>query len=152
MIPQKLNNSFIDLLHSVTLNGRSLKQPGFFLELASWPNWATDGEGLWLEWWRRINSSWAQWSYMQKGEIYRRTNITATLHRSGFYGGVVKLFPQWRQKKTHLEFTKKHLKDPQTEINYIIWSDEPPFKASCLNESRHCSSHAEYHPKSKVRW
>ncbi len=23
---------------SVTLNGRSLKQPGFFLELASWPN------------------------------------------------------------------------------------------------------------------
>ncbi len=38
---------------SVTLNGRSLKQPGFFLELASWPNWAIDGEGLWLEWWRR---------------------------------------------------------------------------------------------------
>ncbi len=38
---------------SVTLNGRSLKQPGFFLELASWPNWAIDGEELWLEWWRR---------------------------------------------------------------------------------------------------
>ncbi len=38
---------------SVTLNGRSLKQPGFFLELASWPNWAIDGEGLWLECWRR---------------------------------------------------------------------------------------------------
>ncbi len=38
---------------SVTLNGRSLKQPGFLLELASWPNWAIDGEGLWLEKWRR---------------------------------------------------------------------------------------------------
>ncbi len=38
---------------SVTFNGISLKQPGFFLELASWPNWAIDGEGLWLEWWRR---------------------------------------------------------------------------------------------------
>ncbi len=37
---------------SVTLNRRSLKQPGFFLELASWPNWAIDGEGLWLVWWR----------------------------------------------------------------------------------------------------
>ncbi len=32
---------------SVTLNGRNLKQRGFFLELASWPNWAIDGEGLW---------------------------------------------------------------------------------------------------------
>ncbi len=40
-------------LVSVTLNGRSLKQPGLFLDLASWPNWAIDGEGLWLEWWRR---------------------------------------------------------------------------------------------------
>ncbi len=37
----------------VTLDGRSLKQPGFFLELASLPNWAIDGEWLWLEWWRR---------------------------------------------------------------------------------------------------
>ncbi len=26
-------------LVSVTLKGRNLKQPGFFLELASWPNW-----------------------------------------------------------------------------------------------------------------
>ncbi len=38
---------------SVTLNRRSLKQPGFFLELASWPNWPIDGEGLWLVWWPR---------------------------------------------------------------------------------------------------
>ncbi len=37
---------------SVNRNGRSLKQPGFFLELASWSNWAIDGEGLWLVWWR----------------------------------------------------------------------------------------------------
>ncbi len=29
---------------SVTLNGRSLKQPELFLELASWPNWAIDKE------------------------------------------------------------------------------------------------------------
>ncbi len=35
---------------SVTLNGRSLKQPGLFLELASWSNWAIDGEGPWLVW------------------------------------------------------------------------------------------------------
>ncbi len=38
---------------SVTLNGRSLEQPGLFLELASWSNWPIDGEGLWLVWWPR---------------------------------------------------------------------------------------------------
>ncbi len=41
------------LVVSVTLNGRSLKQPRLFLELASWPNWAIDGEEPWLEWWPR---------------------------------------------------------------------------------------------------
>ncbi len=29
---------------SITLNGRSFEQPVLFLELASWPNWAIDGE------------------------------------------------------------------------------------------------------------
>ncbi len=37
------------------------------------------------------HSNWASWSYVEKGEIYRRTNITASLHRSGLYGGVAKL-------------------------------------------------------------
>ncbi len=83
---------------SVTLNGRSLKQPGFFLELASLPNWAIDGEGLWLEE-PDGHSSWAPWSYVEIGEIYRRTNITATLHRSGLYGGVAKLYPLLSEDK-----------------------------------------------------
>ncbi len=43
--------------------------------------------------------------------------------------------PQWRQTETHLEFTKKHLKDPQTLKNKIIWFDEPQFQASCLTET-----------------
>ncbi len=61
--------------------------------------------------------------------------------------------PQWRNMKTHLKFAKKkHLKDPQTLRNKIIWSDEPQFKTSCLKETRHCSSPAEYHRKSKVWW
>ncbi len=37
--------------------------------------------------------------------------------------------------KTYLEFAKKHLKDPQTVRNNIIWSDEPQFQASCLKET-----------------
>ncbi len=32
---------------------------------------------------------------------------------------------QWRHMKTHLEFAKKHLKDPQTVRNKIPWFDEP---------------------------
>ncbi len=56
---------------------------------------------------------------------------------------------QWRHMKTHLEFSKKHLKDPQTLRNEILWFDEPQFQASCLKETRHWSSPAEYYPKSK---
>ncbi len=80
---------------SVTLNGRSLEQPGLFLELASWPNWATDGEGLWLVWWPRTwwSLSWTPWSYVEIGETYRRTNITATLHQSVLYAGVARCNP-----------------------------------------------------------
>ncbi len=40
--------------------------------------------------------------------------------------------PQWRQKETHSEFTKKHLKDPQTLRNAILWFNEPQFQALCL--------------------
>ncbi len=70
------------------------------------------------------------------GETYRRTNITTTLHWSGLYGSVAKLNPpQWRHMKTHLEFAKEYLKDPQTVRNIIIWSDEPQFQASCLKET-----------------
>ncbi len=43
--------------------------------------------------------------------------------------------PQWRHMKTHLEFAKKHPKDPQTLRNEILWSDEPQFQTSCLKET-----------------
>ncbi len=39
------------------------------------------------------------WSYMEIGEIYRRTNISATLHRSGLYGSVAKLNPLLSEDK-----------------------------------------------------
>ncbi len=42
---------------------------------------------------------------------------------------------QLRNMKTHLEFAKKHLKDPQTLRNKILWSDEPQYQASCLKET-----------------
>ncbi len=44
---------------------------------------------------------------MQMRETYRRTNMTATLHLSGLYGGVAKLNPLLGEDtKTHLEFGK----------------------------------------------
>ncbi len=47
---------------------------------------------------------------------------------TGFYGVVAKLNPESSVKTwKHLEFTKQHLKDPQTLRNNILWSDEPQF-------------------------
>ncbi len=57
-------------------------------------------------------SSWAPWSYLETGEIYRRTNITATL---------AKLNPLLSEDK------RKPSKDPQTLRNKMLWSDEPQF-------------------------
>ncbi len=138
---------------SVTLNGRSLKQLGFFLELVSWPNWAIDREGLWLECWPRswCHYSWAPWSYVEIGEIYRRTNTTATLHRSGLYGGVAKLNPLLSEdKRKHLDIYKKAPKGPsdsEKQDSLIWWTSI----LSIMFEGKPlCSSPAEYHPKSKV--
>ncbi len=46
-------------LASIVLNGWSLKQSGLLLDLASWPNWAIEGEGSWLEMWSR--HWWSLW-------------------------------------------------------------------------------------------
>ncbi len=116
---------------SVTLNGRRLKQPGFFLELASWPNWAIDGEGLWLEWWRRTWWSlklssmiiYADWRNLQKDQHHCNTPPSWALWRCG----QTQSSHQWRHMKTHLEFAEKQVKDPQTVRNKILWSDEPQF-------------------------
>ncbi len=94
---------------------------------------------------------------MQMGETYRRTNVTATLHRSGLYGVVAKLNPLLSEDvwKHTLNLQKQHLKDPQTVRNNIIWPDED-YLASIQNikfeGNQLCSSPAEYHPKSKVCW
>ncbi len=67
-----------------------------------------------------VYSSCAPWSYVEIGETNRRTTITVTLHRSGRYGKTQSSL-QCRPMKTQLDFAKKHLKDPQTVRNNIIW-------------------------------
>ena len=70
-----------------------------------------------------------QSSSVEMGEPSRRTTISATLHQSGLYGRVAR----WKQLlskmhlTTHLEFTKRHLKDPQTLRNRFSGLMKPRF-------------------------
>ncbi len=116
-------NHVVSIIH----NGRSLKQPGFFLELSSWPNW-----------WRRAlvrvvtkNLMVTQLSsmiiYVEIGETHRRINITATNHQSVLYAGVARCSPLLSEDTKTLGISKKHLKDSQTLRNKILCSDEPQF-------------------------
>ncbi len=51
-----------------------------------------------------------------------------SLQQSGLYGGVARCNPLLSEDtRKHLEFAEKHLKDPQTVRNNILWSDEPQF-------------------------
>ncbi len=122
---------------SVTLNGRGLTQPGLFLELAKLSNW-----------WRRtlvrlvtknliilhlLDHTWRWWLFSTEEQPSLQHSIDL-----GF-------MTTWQDSilssvKTHLEFAKKHLKDPQTMKSKILWSDKPQFQASCLKETRLCST------------
>ena len=66
-----------------------------------------------------------QSSFVQMGESYRRTTISAALHQSGLYGRVArrKPFLTKRQMTARWGFAKKHLNDSQTTRGKILWSD-----------------------------
>uniref|UniRef100_A0AAQ4Q2V2 Transposase Tc1-like domain-containing protein n=1 Tax=Gasterosteus aculeatus aculeatus TaxID=481459 RepID=A0AAQ4Q2V2_GASAC len=76
---------------------------------------------------------------MKRGEPYRRTTISAALHKSGLFGRVARQKPLLSKKDmtASLEFAKKHLKDSQTMRNKILWSDETKIELSGLNAKRH---------------
>ncbi len=68
---------------------------------------------------------------LQKDKLHSNTPPIWALWRCG----KTQSSPQWRHMKTHLECAKKHLKDPQTLRNKILWSDEPQLQTSCLKET-----------------
>ncbi len=75
------------------------------------------------------DSSWAPRSYVEIGEIYRRTNITATLHRSELYGVVARLNPLLSEDTwKHLAFAKKAHKGPSVLWEIIFSGLEPWFQ------------------------
>ncbi len=80
-----------------------------------------------------------QRSCVEMGETSKRTTITATLHWSGLHGRVAggSLFSVTDGWKLAWSLQKKHLKDPQTMRNKILWSDETKIELFGLNSKRH---------------
>ena len=58
-----------------------------------------------------------QTSFVEMGEHFRKTTISAALHQSGIYGRVTrwKPLPSKRQMTARLEFAKRHLEDSDCE-------------------------------------
>ncbi len=84
-------------------------------------------------------------SHVEIGEIYRRTNITATLHRSGLYGSVVKLNLS-EDKRKHIWNFQKVPKGPSDseKQDYLVWSSiiSNQIKIKSLLLSHHHSTSA----------
>jgi hypothetical protein len=76
-----------------------------------------------------------QSSSVELEEPFRRTTISAARHQSGLYGRLARLKPLLN-KKAH-EFAKRHLKDSQTMINKILWSDKTKIELFGLNAKHH---------------
>ncbi|KAK3517617.1 hypothetical protein QTP70_013287 [Hemibagrus guttatus] len=76
---------------------------------------------------------------VERGELSRRTTISAALHQSGLYGRVTRRKPllSKRHMTAQLEYVKRHLKDSQTMRNKILWSEETKIELFGLNGKRH---------------
>jgi hypothetical protein len=77
-------------------------------------------------------------SYVEIGETFRRTTISAALHQSGFYGRLARRKPllSKRYSTARLEFAKRHIKT-QNMRNKILWSDETKIEVFGLNAKHH---------------
>ncbi len=115
-------------LASIILNGWSLKQSGLFLDLASWPNWAIEGEGSWFERWSR--HWWSLWlsSMILSGD---GRNLQKDEHHcdtppiwAWWQSDQTLASPQYRHMKPWLEFTKIHqitLTMTNKKILTLVW-------------------------------
>ncbi len=142
---------------SVTLNERSLKQPGFLLRadlLSKLSNWLRRAlvrvgtKNLMVTLVELHDHLW-RWSTI---EIYKRTNTTETLHRSGLYGGVANLnhlLSEDKRKHTYNLQKKEPIGPSDSEKqDYMVWWTS--ILSIVFEGNQHCSSPAEDHPKSKV--
>ncbi|KAG2468235.1 TCB1 transposase, partial [Polypterus senegalus] len=86
-----------------------------------------------------VTLSELQRSSVERGELSRRTTISAATHQSGLYGRVARWKPllSKRHMAALLEFAKRHLKDSQTMRNKILWSDETKIELFDVNARCH---------------
>uniref|UniRef100_A0A8C4T8V8 Transposase n=1 Tax=Erpetoichthys calabaricus TaxID=27687 RepID=A0A8C4T8V8_ERPCA len=86
-----------------------------------------------------VTLSELQRSSVERGELSRRTTISAAIHQSGLYGRVARRKPllSKRHMAAFLEFAKRHLKDSQTMRKKILWSDETKIELFGVNARRH---------------
>uniref|UniRef100_A0A671VMH4 Tc1-like transposase DDE domain-containing protein n=1 Tax=Sparus aurata TaxID=8175 RepID=A0A671VMH4_SPAAU len=75
----------------------------------------------------------------EMGESSTKSTNTAALHQSGLYGRVARRKPllSARHMKARIEFAKKHMKDPQTMRNKILWSDKTKPERFGVNSKRY---------------
>ncbi len=132
---------------SVTLNGRSLKQPGLFLEaglLAKLSNWCR----------RALVSAVTKNLMVTLVELYDHICRWWEKPTEGHHYNTPRIWALWQcgqtqssSVKTHentLGICKRAPKDPQTTRNNIIWSDEPQFQLPRMFEGNQlCSSPVE---------
>ncbi len=113
-------------LASIMLNGWSLIQSGLFLDLASRPNWAIEGDRSWLERWSRHWCSLWLSSMILYGD-------GRNLQKDKHHWDTQPIWAWWQRDQTQrymkpwLKLTKIHPNNSQTMKKNILWSDEPQF-------------------------
>ncbi len=98
-------------LASIILNGWSLELSVLFLDLASWQNWAIEGEGSWLERWSR------HWWFTKV------TKVKLLISKDTWN-------PDWNLQK-YTQITLRIWKQKK----YLVWWTSIPY--SCLKETKH---------------
>ncbi len=118
----------------------------FIHYLASWPNWATDGEGLWLEWWPR---TW--WSLVELHERVCRwekpTEGQTSLQHSTCLGFILvwpnSILPSVKTHGNTLGIKAQKGSSDSEKQDYLVWWTSIP--SMMFGGKQLCSSPAEYH-------
>jgi hypothetical protein len=81
----------------------------------------------------RVTLTELQSSFVEMGELSRRTTISAALHQSDLYGRVARRKPLLWKKADDSPLRVWHLNVSLTMRNKILWSDETMIEHFCLS-------------------
>ena len=98
---------------------------------------------LWSRWWlTALQDLCGDWRTFQKNSHLCNSQPSGSLWE---LGQMKPLLNKWYMT-AHLEFAKRHLKDPQAMIIKIYYCSWPECQMWCLEEFRHSSSPGQYCP------